>query len=238
VERYLCSSPAITRRAVFDGRRREQTVPIPAELADELGSFRVRLQSAGDAWLFPQLGRIDPGTRASSTISSERAETRAGVEPLDGGLWHPYRRKWATERRHLPAVDVMNRRRVDRSNDDGDVLSASDRSWRDRRDVVPGQAAGSRDQPRVVRNPRSGWAVDRWRSVRHINRNVEANRAVTIRYRLTLPRALILGVALTIAVVALVDGWRAAAQVTAWVCALALMATAFAMVAILAREAA
>ncbi len=26
---------------------------------------------------------------------------------LDGGLWHCYRRKWATERRHLPAVDVM-----------------------------------------------------------------------------------------------------------------------------------
>lgn len=65
--------------------------------------------------------------------------------------------------------------------------------------------------------------------------NVEANRAVTIRYRLTLPRVLILGIALTIAVVALVDGWRAAARVTAWVCALAFMATAFAMVAVLAR---
>ncbi len=24
----------------------------------------------------------------------------------DGGLWHPYRRKWATERKHLPDVDV------------------------------------------------------------------------------------------------------------------------------------
>ncbi len=23
-----------------------------------------------------------------------------------GGLWHPYRRKWARERKHLPDVDV------------------------------------------------------------------------------------------------------------------------------------
>jgi len=25
---------------------------------------------------------------------------------LDGGLWHPYRRAWATSRKHLPTVDV------------------------------------------------------------------------------------------------------------------------------------
>jgi hypothetical protein len=25
---------------------------------------------------------------------------------LDGGLWHPYRRKWATERKHLSIRDV------------------------------------------------------------------------------------------------------------------------------------
>ena len=25
---------------------------------------------------------------------------------LEGGLWHPYRRKWATERKHLSLKDV------------------------------------------------------------------------------------------------------------------------------------
>ena len=30
----------------------------------------------------------------------------AGLEKLDGSLWHAYRRKWATERKHLPDVDV------------------------------------------------------------------------------------------------------------------------------------
>ena len=32
---------------------------------------------------------------------------RAGLSKLDGSTWpHAYRRKWATERKHLPLVDV------------------------------------------------------------------------------------------------------------------------------------
>jgi len=34
------------------------------------------------------------------------AEEAAGLRPLPGGIWHPYRRKWATERKHFPLVDV------------------------------------------------------------------------------------------------------------------------------------
>ena len=30
----------------------------------------------------------------------------AKLEPQKGSLWHAYRRKWATERKHLPDVDV------------------------------------------------------------------------------------------------------------------------------------
>jgi integrase len=98
---------SLTVHPLFDKRRREQTVPIHAELADELHSFRVRLQSVGDAWLFPQLGKDRPWHRSVFDQLLRKAETRAEVEPLNGGLWHPYRRKWATERRHLPTVDVM-----------------------------------------------------------------------------------------------------------------------------------
>ena len=36
----------------------------------------------------------------------ERAEELAELPSLSGGRWHPYRRLWATERRHLPAQDV------------------------------------------------------------------------------------------------------------------------------------
>jgi len=35
-----------------------------------------------------------------------RGEKLARVGKQDGSLWHAYRRKWATERKHLPDVDV------------------------------------------------------------------------------------------------------------------------------------
>jgi len=34
------------------------------------------------------------------------AERKAGLPKLQAGLWHPYRRKWATERKALPIPDV------------------------------------------------------------------------------------------------------------------------------------
>ena len=35
-----------------------------------------------------------------------KAERLAGLDPLNGSLWHAYRRKWVTERKHMPDVDV------------------------------------------------------------------------------------------------------------------------------------
>jgi hypothetical protein len=35
-----------------------------------------------------------------------RAERKALLKPLAGGLWHAYRRAWATARKHLPVSDV------------------------------------------------------------------------------------------------------------------------------------
>ena len=34
------------------------------------------------------------------------AERLAGLEPLKGGVWHPFRRAWATKRKHLSLKDV------------------------------------------------------------------------------------------------------------------------------------
>jgi hypothetical protein len=34
------------------------------------------------------------------------AERRAGLPKLRGGVFHPYRRRWAIERQHLPAIEV------------------------------------------------------------------------------------------------------------------------------------
>jgi hypothetical protein len=34
------------------------------------------------------------------------AEKLAKLDPLPGGLWHPFRRAWASARTHLPPIDV------------------------------------------------------------------------------------------------------------------------------------
>ena len=39
------------------------------------------------------------------SADDDRSE-EAKLPKLRGGLWHPYRRKWATERKHLPIRDV------------------------------------------------------------------------------------------------------------------------------------
>ena len=36
------------------------------------------------------------------------AERKANLPKLAGGLWHPYRRKWASERMHLPLKAVAD----------------------------------------------------------------------------------------------------------------------------------
>jgi integrase len=61
----------------------------------------------GAAPLFP---RTDDSTRPINKMHAEhwlsRAEQRAKLPKLDRGLWHPYRRLWASERKHLPDPDV------------------------------------------------------------------------------------------------------------------------------------
>ena len=61
----------------------------------------------GGAYLFPS--PIHPSEPIRYELASDwllRAEKLAGVAKQEGSLWHAYRRKWATERKHLPDVDV------------------------------------------------------------------------------------------------------------------------------------
>jgi hypothetical protein len=69
------------RAGPSDKRHREQLIPVPESLAAEIRAIR----GAWAPWV---------------------TETAAGVEKLEGGLWHAYRRKWATERKELPLKDV------------------------------------------------------------------------------------------------------------------------------------
>jgi hypothetical protein len=46
---------------------------------------------------------IDYGLASDWLLEAERL---AEVPRLERGIWHPYRRKWATVRKHLPLTDV------------------------------------------------------------------------------------------------------------------------------------
>jgi hypothetical protein len=61
----------------------------------------------GAAYLFPD--PRDPTKPISRYVADRwllQAETLAKLPKQQGSLWHAYRRKWATERKHLPDTDV------------------------------------------------------------------------------------------------------------------------------------
>jgi len=97
----------ITFRAEFDKRGRDRTVPIPDALAEELRGFKVKFAAVGDGWLFPCAEKDDHWPREIFGELYDRVERHAGLPHLKGGRFHPFRRKWATERKNMSLVDVM-----------------------------------------------------------------------------------------------------------------------------------
>lgn len=93
-------------RAEADKKRRESVVPLPAALADEIKDFQRRLGAIG-SWVFARASdRAEPIDRHLFDKWLVVAEKHAGLPKLIGGLWHPYRRKWATERKNHSLKDV------------------------------------------------------------------------------------------------------------------------------------
>ena len=93
--------------AATDKQGREHTVPLtPAGRAAVDRVIRER-PGIGEAPLFPS--PADPSEPVSRHLCDtwlREAEGLAELEPHDGSLWHAYRRRWATVRKHLPAQDV------------------------------------------------------------------------------------------------------------------------------------
>jgi integrase len=93
-------------RADADKRGVEWVTPMTDALVEELREFRQRLGVVG-GFLFP--GEKDPSRPMDRHLFDRwlsEAEAAADLPKLDGGLWHPYRRKWATERKHHSVKDV------------------------------------------------------------------------------------------------------------------------------------
>jgi hypothetical protein len=68
---------------------------------------RVTSPAIGSTLLFP--APRDPDKAVSVYLASKwllKAYRLAGLKREPGGLWHPFRRKWATERKSFPLRDV------------------------------------------------------------------------------------------------------------------------------------
>jgi len=98
------------------GECRDGQAGHPARYANRQGNVRstrplpVGQPRLGDVPLFPAPGDgTKPIRRDLAARWLLRAEALAELPKLVGGVWHPYRRLWATERKHHADVDVQLR---------------------------------------------------------------------------------------------------------------------------------
>jgi integrase len=98
----------ITWRAEHDKKRVEWVTPMSAAVMDELRQFQRKLGTIS-GYLFPS--KRHPSGHIPADMLGQwlrDAEQRAKLPKLAGGLWHPYRRGWATERMHFPLKAVAD----------------------------------------------------------------------------------------------------------------------------------
>jgi integrase len=98
---------AILWPADTDKTGRETLVPISPTVRAAIDRVLAERPGIGGAYLFPS--PISPDQPIRYELASDwlmKAEKLAEVPKQKGSLWHAYRRKWATERKHLPDVDV------------------------------------------------------------------------------------------------------------------------------------
>ena len=138
------ATPAITWRADADKMGVLWTIDLSAALVAELRRFQARLGGVG-GWVFPAARFPDqPTDRWAMVKCLLQAERDARLPKLVGGVWHPYRRKWAMERKHWPIRDV-----------------AAVGGWKSVRSLVECYAQADRDTMRaVVNEPRKLLSAD------------------------------------------------------------------------------
>jgi len=90
-----------------DKTGRESVIPMAPQVRNAVDRILKERSGIGLTPLFPSpADRSVPVSRHMADKWLRKGERMAGLEPLQGSLWHAYRRKWATERKHLPDVDV------------------------------------------------------------------------------------------------------------------------------------
>jgi len=101
------SASTIRWRAEHDKKGYEQVVPMSDVVLEALQTGQ-RVQSAiGDAPVFPSPENSqEVCSRYLFDAWLRKAYETAEIQKQAGGLWHPLRRKWVTERKGYPAKDV------------------------------------------------------------------------------------------------------------------------------------
>ena len=98
----------LRKRGEVDKMRVDGQVPLPELAAAALRDLLKAGSKIGDAPLFPApKNPAQPWGRYHARRIFKRAEKTAELEPMKRGNFHPFRRKWATERKHWPDKDVM-----------------------------------------------------------------------------------------------------------------------------------
>jgi integrase len=94
-------------RPELDKRRRSWVTPLPERMRPILVEARLRMPSIGKALLFPSTRDATvPVARHLAAYWLKRAFVAAKIQRPLGGLWHCFRRKWATDRKDFPLKDV------------------------------------------------------------------------------------------------------------------------------------
>ena len=98
---------SITWPADTDKLGKEWLAPVNEQVRAAIERIIARRPGIGRAYLFPSpRNRERPVSKDRASQWLKRAEKLAEVPKMDGSLWHAYRRKWSTERKHLPDRDV------------------------------------------------------------------------------------------------------------------------------------
>ena len=98
---------AIQWRAESDKQGYEDVSPISAPARAALDRYLRAHPRVGDVWMFPQPKH--PGKPTNMMLARGmriRAEQLAELPAVERGGFHSYRRLYASERKHLPDVDV------------------------------------------------------------------------------------------------------------------------------------
>jgi integrase len=105
-EDFRYDTQTILWRAEADKKGYKWEIPMPAKFMQRAKGYRRELGAIS--------GPVFPASESATGIMDRHlfdkwlsaAEKAAELPKLDGSLWHAYRRKWATERKHLNPKDV------------------------------------------------------------------------------------------------------------------------------------